>query len=166
MKTFIKFLDCGNVYFDKTNLTFDYRVTKLSDLLNKIIPFFKEFPIQGSKRLDFDDFCLIAKIMERKEHLTSEGLEQIRQIKSVMNTGRDYLKSNNLVISLKESTTCTNSTTTTIQKRSFHTSVKAFKRIGSHNEDKISAVTINMKNTQNLQDSLLVRHNNSQIPQQ
>ena len=55
MKTFIKFFNCGNIYFDKTNLTFDYKVTKLSDLLNKIIPFFKEFPILGVKAKDFED---------------------------------------------------------------------------------------------------------------
>lgn len=38
-----------------------------------------------------------AKLMKNKEHLTQEGLEQIRQIKSGMNTQRKY----KLVIHIK-----------------------------------------------------------------
>ena len=38
------------------------------------------------------DFCKIVDIMRNKRHLTSEGLEEIRKIKSGMNTGRDYEK--------------------------------------------------------------------------
>jgi hypothetical protein len=34
------------------------------------------------------DFCKIANIMLNKSHLTTEGLEEIRQIKFGMNTGR------------------------------------------------------------------------------
>jgi hypothetical protein len=40
--------------------------------------------------LDFNDFCKIADFMKNKSHLTSEGLEQIRHIKSGMNRGRVY----------------------------------------------------------------------------
>lgn len=88
VKTFIKFFNCGNIYFDKTNLTFDYRVTKLSDLLNKIIPFFKEFPILGVKAKDFEDWCLVAEMVKQKQHLNPEGLEKIRKIKRGMNKNR------------------------------------------------------------------------------
>jgi hypothetical protein len=40
--------------------------------------------------LDFNDFCKIADLMQNKSHLTPDGLEQIRQIKSGMNRGRVY----------------------------------------------------------------------------
>jgi len=42
---------------------------------------------EGSKKFVFDDFCKVAKLMD-KAHLTKEGLDQIRKIKAGMNTGR------------------------------------------------------------------------------
>jgi len=56
---------------------------------SKIIPFFSKYPIEGVKAKDFDDFCKVAELMKSKVHLTSDGLEQIRKIKSGMNRGRD-----------------------------------------------------------------------------
>lgn len=54
----------------------------------KIIPFFQNYPLQGVKLLDYNDFIKIANLMKNKSHSTPEGLEQIRQIKSGMNRGR------------------------------------------------------------------------------
>ena len=59
------------------------------DLTEKIIPFFKKYPILGKKAQDFSDRCKVAILMQNQIHLTKEGLEQIRKIKSGMNTGRD-----------------------------------------------------------------------------
>ena len=59
------------------------------DLTEKIIPFFKKYPILGNKAQDFSDWCKVAILMQNQIHLTKEGLEQIRKIKSGMNTGRD-----------------------------------------------------------------------------
>ena len=86
--SFVEYFECGNLYKRKEN--FEYRVVKFSDLENKIIPFFKEYPILGAKSKDFEDFCKITAIIEKKGHLTSEGLEQIRRIKGGMNTGRKF----------------------------------------------------------------------------
>jgi len=63
-------------------------VERFSDLTEKIIPFFKEYCILGVKSEDFKDFCLVAKLMEEKKHLTREGIDQIRIIKAGMNKGR------------------------------------------------------------------------------
>ena len=86
LKLLIEYLDCGNIY--KNGDAFDFRVSKLSDILNKIIPFFKKYPILGVKALDFADFCKAAELMKNKAHLTKDGLEQIRKIKAGMNRGR------------------------------------------------------------------------------
>ena len=40
--------------------------------------------------MDFEDFCKVAEIINKKEHLTEKGLNQIRQIKVGMNTGRKW----------------------------------------------------------------------------
>jgi hypothetical protein len=60
-----------------------------ADIINLIIPYFNKYPIQGTKMLDYIGFCKVAELMQTKAHLTDEGLEEIRQIKCVMNTGRN-----------------------------------------------------------------------------
>lgn len=81
MRSLIKYLDCGDVYKDKDRDSLNFRVVKLSDLNEKIIPFFKQYPILGVKVKDFEDLCEVAEMMKNKEHLTPEGLEQIEKIK-------------------------------------------------------------------------------------
>jgi hypothetical protein len=68
----------------------DINVLKHKDIVNIIIPFFNKYPIQGVKSMDYSDFVKIAKLMQNKAHLTIEGLEQIKKIKSGMNTNREY----------------------------------------------------------------------------
>lgn len=68
---------------------FRYRVSKFSDISAKIIPFFKKYPIFGIKSKDFTDFCTVVELMNNKKHLSHEGIEEIRKVKSGTNTGRD-----------------------------------------------------------------------------
>jgi hypothetical protein len=56
--------------------------------LEKIIPFFDKYPLQGDKSLDYADFKRAAAIIKAKGHLTEEGFNQILVIKSLMNKGR------------------------------------------------------------------------------
>ena len=86
MKSFIYYLDCGNVHRDRNYLKFE--VTNINDICEKIIPFFKKHPIQGVKSEDFKDFCKAAELINKKAHLTKEGLDQIKKIKIGMNKGR------------------------------------------------------------------------------
>jgi translation elongation factor EF-Ts len=69
---------------------FVFKVSKLVDLIKKIIPLFEQNPIRGVKQLDFLDFCAVAKLMNEGKHLTTEGLDLIRTIKNKMNTKRKY----------------------------------------------------------------------------
>lgn len=65
-------------------------VYKYSDICEKLIPFFQEYPLQSVKSLNFRDFCEIASLMANKVHLTKQGIEKISRIKFQMNTGRSY----------------------------------------------------------------------------
>ena len=80
------YLDCGHYYPYRE--AGDFCVTKISDITDKIIPFFDRYPIVGVKALDLADFRRVATMIKTKAHLTSDGLEQIRLIKSGMNRGR------------------------------------------------------------------------------
>jgi hypothetical protein len=116
-------------------------VTNLSELSSVILPLFDKYPLRGSfKKIflkDLKDFIEVVKLIEIKEHLREEGLEKIKQIKSGMNTGRDYNMSQGSVTREK---TLNPISVSKIQRRSFHTNVKANKRIGPHNEDILSVI--------------------------
>ena len=66
------------------------QITKISDILNIIIPFFEKYPIVGLKCLDFADFKKVCDIIKTKEHLTSDGFNKILRIKAGMNLNRKY----------------------------------------------------------------------------
>ena len=88
IKSFIEYFGCGIVYYSRNAIVF--RVSKFKDIVNKIIPFFKEHKIQGVKYKDFENFCFVAEMMIEGKHLTAEGLYQIREIKAEMNKGRKF----------------------------------------------------------------------------
>jgi LAGLIDADG endonuclease len=61
--------------------------------INKLIILFTKYEIKGIKSLDFQDFCKVAEFINKKIHITTKGLEKIRNIKSKMNKTR-YITSN------------------------------------------------------------------------
>lgn len=86
LNSFIKYLNCGRCTFSRNEV--NLVISKFDDLNNKIIPIFNKYPMIGTKQSDFLDFCKIAKLMENKQHLTKEGIEEIIKIKSNMNSLR------------------------------------------------------------------------------
>ena len=89
LKSFIDFFECGHTYSYLNYI--EFRCQSFKDNYNKIIPFFRKYPILGVKAQDFEDWVKVAEMIQSKEHLTKEGLDQIRQIKAKMNRGR-FLK--------------------------------------------------------------------------
>jgi len=75
-----------HIYISEKSVTL--QITKISDIVDTIIPFFEKYPILGVKSLDFADFQKVAKIVVAKEHLTPEGFKLILEIKSNMNQSR------------------------------------------------------------------------------
>ncbi len=62
------------------------RVCKIKDL-QVIIHHFEEYSLITKKQADYLLFKMIVELMNRKEHLTKEGLNKIIAIKSSMNKG-------------------------------------------------------------------------------
>ena len=91
IKHLVNTLDCGIISKRFTEKIVDFKVYKFEDIYNKIIPLFNKHNIKGVKALDYKDFCKAAELVNKKAHLTPEGLEEIRKIKSKMNRGRTYL---------------------------------------------------------------------------
>ena len=89
MENLIKYLGSGKIYKYSGKSAVVLTIFKFSDITNIIIPFFEENPLLGVKLFDYLDWCKIAKLMNEGSHLTLEGLNLIREIKSGMNTGRE-----------------------------------------------------------------------------
>jgi hypothetical protein len=62
-----------------------YLVGKRSELMETIIPFFHEFPLQSAKQADFEKFARCVELTSSDLHLTPQGLIQIAEIAQTMN---------------------------------------------------------------------------------
>ena len=83
-------MDEGKYIYDSaTRETSLFQIKNNSDIINKIIPFFNQYPILGVKSLDFADFKKVAELMKNKEHLTESGFSKIIQILEQMNLNRN-----------------------------------------------------------------------------
>ena len=70
----IKTFSCGKVYNQSSKVKVqDFMVTGLTDIIERIIPFFYAHPLQGAKKEEFEDFVKVAELMKSKAHLTREG---------------------------------------------------------------------------------------------
>jgi hypothetical protein len=63
-----------------------YVVRKRSDLLEVIIPFFRQHPMHSSKQLNFEKFARCVELIETGVHRTREGLVMLVEIAQQMNT--------------------------------------------------------------------------------
>jgi hypothetical protein len=83
-----KTLDCGNIYhldyarYAKWRPHVKYKVSNFRDISMKIIPFFRKYPLQAKKQIQFEKFAKAAEIIAKKEHLTEAGIRKIRNLKA------------------------------------------------------------------------------------
>lgn len=63
----------------------NYVVTNNSDIHDKIIPFFNLYPIRGIKQRDYINWCKVAELIKNKSHLTLQGLNEIKNIRTILN---------------------------------------------------------------------------------
>nr|AMX22313.1 LAGLIDADG endonuclease [Cryphonectria parasitica] len=86
-----KYFGCGNIYIDnKKENAYKFSVSKIEDILYKIIPHLDKYPLVTSKNLDYADFRRIALLMKDKLHLNSEVIDEILLIKNNMNSLRTF----------------------------------------------------------------------------
>jgi len=88
LKSLISYLGCGRVEENEKYSASYYVVSKFDDIIEKVIPFFDKHQIEGVKSSDFQTFKKIALLMQEKQHLTPEGLEKIKSLRSGMNITR------------------------------------------------------------------------------
>jgi hypothetical protein len=78
--------NCGAVRPDRSDKTVKYEVRSLRNLVERVIPFFEEFPLLSSKRRDFEIFTKVCRMMQGGAHLTNDGVVMIAELVRDMNT--------------------------------------------------------------------------------
>ena len=80
-----EYLDCGQTTVYDDHNFIKYVVSNISDIMEKVLPFFDKYSIVGVKSQDYEDFKQVVLMVKDKKHLTLEGLNLIKKIKEGMN---------------------------------------------------------------------------------
>jgi hypothetical protein len=85
-----RFFDAGRIYENQRHDNHrehlhQYIVGNRSELVERIIPFFREYPLRTHKRVDFEKFALCLERIAAGQHLTAGGLIEIAKIAETMN---------------------------------------------------------------------------------
>ena len=86
----IEYLRSGKIYKYPGKSAISLNIVDFAHITNIIIPFLNENPIIGIKLYDYLDWCKIHILMANHSHLTIEGINSIKEIKSGMNIGRSF----------------------------------------------------------------------------
>lgn len=89
-----EFFQCGAIRFNTRDQTYKYEVRSVQNLVTQILPHFVKYPLQTSKRKDFELLCEICRLIENRTHLSTDGLQQIINLAYQMNNlgARRYVK--------------------------------------------------------------------------
>jgi len=77
IKKIREYFQCGGIRFSRGDFTYKFEVRSIKDLVEKIIPHFERYPLQGSKAEDFEKFKKICKMVRANLHLSPRYLEEI-----------------------------------------------------------------------------------------
>jgi hypothetical protein len=85
-----EFFGVGKVYVNRRHDNhrehlYRYAVQRRQDLLDRIIPFFRENPLRTAKQRDFEKFASCVELMADGRHTTRAGLVEIIEIMQTMN---------------------------------------------------------------------------------
>ena len=73
IESLVDYLGCGKSYIASDRNEIYFHVMKFSDILEKIIPLFNDYPMIGVKKEDYLDFVKVAELINSKEHITKRG---------------------------------------------------------------------------------------------
>lgn len=85
-----QYFGCGMIYSQKDSRPnhqncYRYEVFNRNDLISVIIPFFKKYQLRfPSKRNDFEIFSQMMEMIDNKDHLMGNGLDQLFKLKQRM----------------------------------------------------------------------------------
>ena len=87
-----KSFGCGVIYHQvekriNHSECFRFEINSQKDIHGVLLPFFDQHPLQSPKKKDYQVFRKVALMVKERKHLTEEGLNQIRKLKTKINLG-------------------------------------------------------------------------------
>ena len=76
---------CGFIRPDRSDKTLKFEVRNIGNLVAKVLPHFRAFPLMSSKQADFKRFARICELVRDGEHRDLQGFEQIVRLAMEMN---------------------------------------------------------------------------------
>jgi hypothetical protein len=86
--SFKEYFKCGRIVSRSNISTIEFEVKKISNITEIIIPFFYYINYKVIKLRISMIFIKVADLMRIKAHLTSDGIDKIKNIQVGMNKGR------------------------------------------------------------------------------
>ncbi len=90
MEKIVEYFGSGKIYKYGGKFAVSLTIVDFTHITKIIIPFLDKNPIIGIKLYDYLDWSKIHSLMTNRAHLTVQGINSIRKIKSGMNTGRNF----------------------------------------------------------------------------
>ncbi len=91
---------CGYIRPDRSDKTIKYEVRNVRDLVERVLPHFRAYPLMSSKHADVERLDRICRLISEGRHRELEGLQQIVRAAIEMNpsgkrkySGSDILES-------------------------------------------------------------------------
>ena len=76
---------CGFIRPDRSDKTLKFEVRNVRDLVERVLPHFKAYPLASSKNRDVERFERICMLIHEDRHHTKEGFEEIVKVAMEMN---------------------------------------------------------------------------------
>ena len=97
------FCGCGSIRPDRSDQTVKWETRRLEDLLGRVVPHFERFPLMSGKRLDFERFASVCRLMASGAHRDRAGLVDIVELARGMNpSGRRRYDAEAILASLRQ----------------------------------------------------------------
>jgi hypothetical protein len=94
---------CGSIRPDRSDKTLKWETRRLEDILARVIPHFESYPLLSGKRLDFDRFAAVCRLMASGAHRSRAGLVEIVELARMMNpSGRRRYDAGAILASLRQ----------------------------------------------------------------
>jgi len=94
---FKKVFNCGTIRYRKDGICY-FETRKIKDLSETVIPFFRKFPLLSKRKKVFVIFCKILQIVNKKEHLEKQGIEEILRLRDLIIVSRKRKYSKNEIL--------------------------------------------------------------------
>ncbi len=80
-----EFFGCGGIRYSRADRTYKYEVRSVRDLEKKVLPHFAKYPLQGSKKSDYEKFAIICRMVRANLHMNRGRLREIIELAYQMN---------------------------------------------------------------------------------